>query len=158
MVLLQCAPAYDIYLIHCVFFFIKGQLSPPVINNVTAISDCYVNLTWSPPRNIGCPLTMYIIHYRKVVDNDADNSWLTINVTNVTNTFHLKQLDCGTLYEIAMSVTNERGNSNKSNVWRVRTNSTMKGTYVQIVIFAFTLVFFSQNNQGVGGVSRILSL
>ena len=118
----------DIYLIHCVFFIIQGQLPPPVIKKVKVINDCNVNLTWSPPRNIRCPLTMYIIHYRKVVDNETD--WRHIDVINATNTFHVVQLDCGTLYEIAMSVTNERGKSNKSNVWQVRVKSRMKGKYV----------------------------
>lgn len=117
----------DIHLIYCVCV-IQGQLSPPVITKVMAVNDCHVNLTWSPPRNNRCPLTMYIIHYRKVLNTGAD--WRHIDVINVTNTFHVMELDCGTLYDIAMSVTNERVKSNKSDSWQVITNSNINGTYI----------------------------
>lgn len=105
----------------------KGQLPPPVINNKEKeINGCKANITWSPPRNIECPLSMYIIHYRKMPSLGSEADWRQIKVTNITNTFHLVQLDCDTQYEIQMTVRNELGESNRSNSWQVKTKSGNK--------------------------------
>ena len=49
-----------------IFFILQGKPTPPVLNNKeTEINGCNVNLTWSPPREDACPITMYIIHYRE---------------------------------------------------------------------------------------------
>ena len=69
----------------------------------------------------------------------SEADWWQIKVTNITNTFHLVQLDCGTQYEIQMTVRNELGESNRSNSWQVKTKSGNKGKHV----FKFFLCFFS---------------
>ena len=92
---------------------------------------------------------MYIIHYRKVPSLGHEADWMQIRVTNITNTFHLVQLDCGTQYEIQMTVANELGESNMSNSWRVKTKSDVKGRYVLSIFFGGGLFFcprFSQKN------------
>ena len=73
---------------------------------------------------------LYIIYYRKLRSRGRKADWMQIKVNNVTNTFHLFQLDCGKQYEIQMTVTNELGESNMSNSWKVKTKPDIKGKYV----------------------------
>jgi len=65
-----------------------------------------------------------------VPSRGSEADWMQITVTNITNTFRLLQLDCGTRYEIQMTVTNELGESNMSNSWKVKTKPDIKGKYV----------------------------
>ena len=67
----------------------------------------------------------------------SEADWWQIKVTNITNTFHLVQLDCGTQYEIQMTVRNELGESNRSNSWQVKTKSGNKGKHGLSFFFAF---------------------
>lgn len=97
-----------------------------------------MNITWSPPTNIICPLSTYIIHYRKVPSLDSKADSIQINVTNVTHTFYLMQLDCGIQYEIQMTATNKLGKSKRSNTWQVKTKSSIKGRYT----FSFFVALF----------------
>lgn len=88
---------------------------------------------------------MYIIHYRKVPSLGREADWRQINVTNIANTFHLIQLDCGTQYEIQMTVANELGESNMSNSWQVKTKSGKKGRHDLSFSFAyFSFLVFSK--------------
>jgi len=94
---------------------------------------------------------MYIIHYRKVPSLGHEADWMQIRVTNITNTFHLVQLDCGTQYEIQMTVANELGESNMSNSWRVKTKSDVKGRYVLSIFLGgalFLSLFFPKECSG----------
>ena len=137
----------DIYtkLTHCVYvkhyFFpclIEGTLSPPVIDNKEMeINGCNVNVTWISPMDTGCPLTMYMIHYREIQSGGSKDDWIRRQINQVTSTFHFMPLKCDTEYEIAMSVRDEEKESTMSNSWHVKTNSDIKGIYVYVFVIFY---------------------
>ena len=95
-----------------------------------AVSDCSVNLSWSPPKNTGCPPTMYIIYFREIHLGSNDAEWRVMHVAGLKTTYAIA-LRCDTEYEIAVAARNEEKESAMSNYWRVKTNS---GIYVNLLI------------------------
>ena len=98
--------------------------SPPVVNiKETKSLTCGVNVTWSPPADHGCPLTMYSIYYQQI--QAPEIGWSQINVTNVMVTKFAVTLACGRQYTIEMSAWNELGESGRSKTLI----KTMSGTF-----------------------------
>ena len=122
--------------------FIVDKLPPPVVENKeTEIYGCDVNLTWSPPLDAGCPLTMYKIHYRDIQPGGNNTEWLQIPVTQLNKTFYVMPLMCDTEYEIAMSAKDEERESGLSSSWRVKTKSAPAGLYFNIFGLVFSIYF-----------------
>ena len=92
------------------------------------INSCVLNYTWSPQKNTGCPLTMYIIYQREIQPDGNEANWLQISNTQLEKTFYVIPLKCDMEYEIAMSVKDEQRESVLSNLWRVKTKSPRPGT------------------------------
>ena len=92
-------------------------------NKTMEINSCFVNYMWSPPKDTGCPLTMYIIYQREIQSDGSEANWLQISITQFEKTSHVIQLKCDMEYEIAMSVKDEQRESVMSNFWRVKTKS-----------------------------------
>ena len=94
---------------------------------------CDVNLTWSPPVDTECPLTMYTIYYREIQSEENNTEWLQISVTQLDTTSYVIPLQCDTEYEIAMTAKDEGRESAMSNSWHVRTKkSPTTGIYLNI--------------------------
>ncbi|KAJ7385283.1 hypothetical protein OS493_016354 [Desmophyllum pertusum] len=101
--------------------------SPPVINNKeTKTLRCDVNLTWSPPADNGCPLTMYSIYYQQIQSRETGESWYQVNVSNhgnVMETNYTISLACDRQYTVEISAWNELGQSGRSRPWIIKTIS-----------------------------------
>ena len=91
------------------------------------INSCDLNYMWSPPMHTGCPLTMYIIHYREIHSDGNETDWLQISIAQLKKTSYVIPLKCDVEYEIAMSVKDGQRESVMSNFWRVKTKSPATG-------------------------------
>lgn len=110
-------------------FYTLGKLSSPVIKNAEIeIHGCNVKLTWSPPRDNECPLSMYVLHYREIKPHGNEVDWQQISITEVANNTYVIPLNCDAEYEISMSARDEKRESTMSNVWQIETNSQSSGT------------------------------
>ncbi|KAJ7323431.1 hypothetical protein OS493_031628 [Desmophyllum pertusum] len=101
----------------------RGDAPSPIVNgSIRLLDNCNVNLTWSPPRDNGCPLEKYTIYYREIQPNDeGPPQWHETSITNVIKTFSILSLKCGRRYELKLSASNVAGESNKLLPWRIIT-------------------------------------
>ena len=83
------------------------------------LSKCKVNLTWSAPRDNGCPLNKYTIHYREIQLTEEDTQWHETSVTNVAQISRGLSLMCGRQYELTLTASNDAGESGKSHPLRI---------------------------------------
>ena len=115
----------ELKLTHNLFYLLfLDKLSLPVGENKTIeINSCVLNYMWSPPMDIICPLTMYIIYYREIQADGNEADWLQVPITELNITSVDIRLKCDVEYEIAMSVKDEEKESVLSNFWRVKTKS-----------------------------------
>ena len=112
------------------FLLIAEVPSNPVISNKeTEIPRCDVILTWSPPADTGCPLTMYTIYYKQIQPREIGEPWYQVNHTDIMATNFTIPLSCDTQYTIEMSAWNEIGQSRRSRPWIVK---TIAGTFSNI--------------------------
>lgn len=103
-------------------FFNADVPSPIKIGLIRNLSDCNVNLTWSPPRDNGCPLEKYTIYYRqRQLRKEELLPWHETSITNVAKTFSVLSLKCGRKYELTLTASNQAGESSKSSPWRIIT-------------------------------------
>ena len=113
------------------FFLITEVPSIPVIKNKeTETPRCDVILTWSPPADNGCPLTMYTINYQRIQPQETEEPWYQVNLTDIMTTNFTISLSCDTLYKIEISAWNELGESEKSRPWIIKT--LQSGTFLKI--------------------------
>ena len=92
-------------------------------NKTMEINSCVLNYMWSPPKDTGCLLTMYIIYQREIQSDDNEANWLQFSITQLEKTSFVIPLKCDMEYEIAISVKDEQRESVMSNFWRVTTKS-----------------------------------
>ena len=115
------------------FFLITEVPSMPVIKNKeTEIQRCDVILTWSPPTDNGCPLTMYTINYQRIQPREIGEPWYQVNVTDIIATNFTISLSCDTQYKIEISAWNELGESKRSRPWIIKTFQS--GTFSSIFL------------------------
>ena len=113
------------------FFLITEVPSIPVIKDKeTKIPRCDVILTWSPPTDNGCPLTMYTINYQRIQPRETKEPWYQVNLTDIMATNLTLSLSCDTQYTIDISAWNELGESERSRPWIVKT--VQSGTFSKI--------------------------
>lgn len=101
-----------------------GVPFPPVIlskEKELPFSD--FKLIWSTPENSGCTLALYTVYYRKMQSRGKENDWLRINATVWSNSLSALPLECETEYEFAMTAWNERGESDLSQPWKVKSTT-----------------------------------
>ena len=101
-----------------------GVPFPPVIlskEKELPFSD--FKLIWSTPENSGCTLALYTVYYRKIQSRGKGNDWLRINATVWSNSLSALPLECETEYEFAMTAWNERGESDLSQPWKVKSTT-----------------------------------
>ena len=109
-------------MIPILFFLITEVPSIPVIKNKeTEIPRCDVILTWSPPADNGCPLTMYTINHQPIQSREIGESWYQVNLTDIMATNFTISLSCDTQYTIEISAWNEVGESERSRPWIIKT-------------------------------------
>ena len=113
------------------FFLITEVPSMPVIKNKeTEIQRCDVILTWSPPTDNGCPLTMYTINYQRIQPREIGEPLYQVNLTDIMTTNFTISLSCDTQYMIEISAWNELGKSERSRSWIIKTFQS--GTFSSI--------------------------
>jgi len=78
-----------------------------------------VNLTWTAPKDNGCPLNKYTIYYREIKLTEDTPQWYETSITNVAQTFSGLSLKCGQQYEITLTASNDAGESDKSHPLRI---------------------------------------
>ncbi|XP_078365914.1 uncharacterized protein LOC144650130 [Oculina patagonica] len=101
-----------------------GVPSPPAITNKeTETLRCDVNLTWNPPEDNGCQLTMYSIYYQQIQPRETGTPWYQVNVTKIMRTRFTISLACGRQYKVEMSAWNGLGESDRSRPWIIKTIS-----------------------------------
>ena len=121
------------------FLIITEVPSIPVIKNKeTEMPRCGVILTWSPPADNGCPLTMYTINYQRIQPREIGEPWYQINLTDIMTTNLTMSLSCGTQYTIEISAWNEVGESDRSRPWIIKTLS-QSGTFSSISSYNVSL-------------------
>ena len=115
------------------FLLMTEVPSIPVIKNKeTEISRCDVILTWSPPADNGCPVTMYTINYQRIQPREIGEPWYQVNVTDIIATNFTISLSCDTQYKIEISAWNELGESKRSRPWIIKTFQS--GTFSSIFL------------------------
>ncbi|KAL9976606.1 hypothetical protein ACROYT_G013927 [Oculina patagonica] len=98
--------------------------SPPVINSKETESlTCNVNLTWSPPDDNGCQLTLYSIYYQQIQPQVTGAHWHQVNVMDIMKTRLTISLACDKQYKVEMSAWNRLGQSDRSKPWMIKTKS-----------------------------------
>ena len=118
-------------MIQILFFLITDVPSIPVIKNKeTEIPRCDVILTWSPPADSGCPLTMYTINYQRIQPREIGEPWYQVNLTDIMATNFTISLSCDAQYSIDISAWNEVGESERSRPWIIKTFQS--GTFLRI--------------------------
>ena len=87
-------------------------------------------LTWSAPRDNGCPLNKYTIYYREIQLTEEDTpQWHETSVTNAAQTFSGLSLKCGRQYELTLTASNDAGESDKSHPLRINITGISKMSY-----------------------------
>ena len=113
-----------------------GAPCPPVIGNKEKeISFPNSSLIWRSADANGCPVTMYTVYYRTMKSSQTEeNAWYRINASAGTNDLSTLPLKCDTEYEIKVSAWNERGESNRSESWQVK---SITGIYIIFYLAMF---------------------
>jgi len=94
---------------------------------VRTLSKCKVNVTWSAPRDNGCPLNKYTIHYREIQLTKEDTPlWHETSITNVAQTFSGLSLKCNRQYELTVTASNDAGKSDKAHKLRINITGTSR--------------------------------
>ena len=86
-------------------------------------------LTWNPPTDNGCPLTMYTIYYQQIQPPEIGEPWYQVNLTDIMATNFTISLSCDTQYTIDISAWNELGESYRSRPLIIK---TIAGTFSNI--------------------------
>ncbi|XP_068751010.1 uncharacterized protein [Montipora capricornis] len=101
---------------------------PVIKNKETETPRCNVILTWSPPADNGCPLTMYTINYQRIQPRETEEPWYQVNHTDIMTTNFTISLSSDTLYKIEISAWNELGESERSRPWIIKTLQSVSDT------------------------------
>ena len=84
------------------------------------IHGCSVNVTWS--RKEICTLTKTTVRFREIKPLGMEAKWRELKVP--ATTFHLLYLECNKGYEIGVSSSFGKVQSDWSVSWKVKTRST----------------------------------
>ena len=112
------------------------------------LSKCKVNLSWSTPRDNGCPLNMYTIYYREIqlTENDTPQCYET-RITNIAQTFSSLSLKCGRQYEFTLTASNDAGESDKSHPLRINITGIKSTHYGLTLSYENYFILHNKFNQ-----------
>ena len=104
------------------FILIPGVPPPPssINDKKTGTIGCDMNLTWTPPVDHGCPLTMYSIYYRHIPPRGKEAPWNSVNISDVLQTHYVLSLRCDLKYGIEISAWNELGQGDRSRTLKIK--------------------------------------
>lgn len=95
--------------------------SSPVLY-VTSATSSSIHMHWKISSNGNAPITEYTIYYKRTVGN-LQKMLLSRHVTN----HELKNLVCGSTYQVYLSASNKLGTSSPSTMLHVRTQGQAPG-------------------------------
>ena len=108
------------------FTFIAVEPSAPKISRITEgtlNNSCSLTVEWNPASEGNqCPIKAYKVYYREVLPGGTNQTWREELVHQPASyRLNLKNLKCGTEYEIAVTANNTKGESAKSESVKERT-------------------------------------
>ncbi|XP_065220187.1 cell adhesion molecule Dscam2-like isoform X2 [Planococcus citri] len=98
-------------------------LLPPLapVLYLSSQSSSSIAVSWKPTGNGGSPITGYLLSYQA---NDRQN-WENIDLESEVESFEIKQLQCGTEYQIYVQAMSSVGYSSPSQTLNIKTKGTV---------------------------------
>ena len=112
----------NICFLNSVVMFFTASPVHPVIKNEEKEIFHNSSIKWNSSDAKGCSVSMFSVYYKAIKSRNEESAWHRINTSSGTNELSCSSLplECGTDYEFKVSASNDVGESDFSESWRVK--------------------------------------